>query len=200
MVSTRRRNRGLCAGIKRRFRQLYEYFFVKNLKVAFIGLSDSGKSSFVSPLFENEFLQDMNSPEVRIHEKKMDNIKVLIYDIPGDPSSISKWDHYYKKSDVIIFFLNSTADEETRKKSKNELHSLLYRNMWMRKNLLILGTKNDLPDSMSCKDIILALDLMTIGDREVACYSISNKNLVNIDLVREWIVEQAALVRETRWN
>ncbi|ELA46509.1 hypothetical protein VCUG_02001 [Vavraia culicis subsp. floridensis] len=192
------RNRGLCSGVKQRFKQLYEYFFTKKIRVAFIGLSDSGKSSFVSPLFENRFLQDMNSPEVRIQEKKMDNIKVLIYDIPGDSSSVSKWDHYYKKSDVIIFFLNSTADEETRTKSKNELHSLLYRNMWMRKNLLILGSKNDLPSSMSCKDIILALDLMAIVDREVACYSISSKNLTNIDLVREWMVEQAALVGDMK--
>lgn len=68
----------------------------------------------------------------------------------------------------------------------------------MRKNLLILGSKNDLPSSMSCKDIILALDLMAIVDREVACYSISSKNLTNIDLVREWMVEQAALVGDMK--
>lgn len=191
-----RRSRKLCPEVRQWFKQAYEYFFTKNIKVAFMGLPDSGKSSFVSPLFVNKFLPDMNSSEVRIHKQKLENIKVMIYDIPGDPGSVSKWDHYYKKSDVIVFFLNSVASKETCEKSKNELKSLLYRNMWMKKNLLVLGSKNDLSNAMSCKDIIIMLDLMSIVDREVACYSVSGKNLINIDLVRDWLIEQASLVGE----
>ncbi|EOB12374.1 ADP-ribosylation factor-like protein 8A [Nosema bombycis CQ1] len=75
-------------------------------------------------------------------------------------------------------------------KAKEELRSLLYRNIWMKKNLLILGTKNDIEDALECKDMILKLDLLSITDREIACYSVSAKEGTNIDIIKVWLMDQ----------
>lgn len=191
------RSESLCSRIYNSFKKIHDYFFLKTLKIAFIGPKDAGKSSFVSPLFSNTYLTNMNSSEIRCQKNKLNNIKMIIYDVPGGSNFESKWDHYYKKVDVIIFFIDSTSTDEEYLHAKDALKSLLYRNMWLKKNLLILGTKNDLVEAKACRELILNLDLMSIVDREVACYSVSSKNVSNVDLVRDWLIDQAQLPQES---
>jgi len=53
--------------------------------------------------------------------------------------------------------------------------------------LLVLGNKNDIEGSLQEKGLIEAMDLNSIKDRTVACYSISCKNNVNIENVMKWL-------------
>ena len=53
--------------------------------------------------------------------------------------------------------------------------------------LLVLGNKNDLPDCLTEKELIDILGLKNIKDRKVACYSISAKNMTNLDVVLTWL-------------
>ena len=46
--------------------------------------------------------------------------------------------------------------------------------------LLVLGNKNDLPESLGVDELIEKLSLKALVDREVCCYSISAKNSVNL--------------------
>ncbi|EPR80036.1 ADP-ribosylation factor family protein [Spraguea lophii 42_110] len=187
----------ICSYLINRIKFIYQKIFVKRLKVGFIGLEESGKSTMVYALFENKYREDIGSSEVRVSKHIIDNVEITIYDIPGNQTSQSKWDHYFKKVDVLVFFQSLIDSPEKIERSREALHGLLYRNMWMKKSLLILGTKNDLPEAIGCKDLIIQLDLVSIVDREVACYSISSKNMVNVDLVRDWLIEQATLGAES---
>ena len=49
--------------------------------------------------------------------------------------------------------------------------------------LLVVGNKNDLPGALDEKGIIEVMELNSIKDRDIACYSISCKNMNNIDNV-----------------
>ena len=53
----------------------------------------------------------------------------------------------------------------------------------------MLGNKNDLEGSLTEVELINQLDLKTIKDRKVACYSISAKNSINIDVVLKWLTD-----------
>ena len=55
--------------------------------------------------------------------------------------------------------------------------------------LILLGNKNDIEGALGEEDLIEAIELKSIKDRKVACYSISAKNNVNIDNVLKWIGE-----------
>ncbi|KAG0436744.1 ADP-ribosylation factor-like protein 8 [Dictyocoela muelleri] len=180
-----------CAGILNKLKKLYQTYFYKKLKIAFIGPKNSGKSTMIYSLFDGNFCENVNSVEVRVSKHILGKVDITIYDIPGSEEMRSKWDHYFKKTDVIVFIVDSECTEEELHRAKEDLHSLLYRNMWMKKNVLVLGTKNDLSAARMCKDIILSLDLFSIVDREIACFSVSAKNMSNIDLIKEWIIDQA---------
>ena len=48
---------------------------------------------------------------------------------------------------------------------------------------MVLGNKNDLPNALDHDGMRDRLNLESIHDRDVACYSISCKNKTNIDVV-----------------
>jgi GTPase SAR1 family protein len=154
-------------------------------------MEGSGKASFLNALFKNEYIEETSRPYVSVQRYKIKGSVFLVYDIPNGKKTRSKWDHYFRKADALIFLINSHSTDEECDDAKNALMSLLYRNMWAKRPMLVIGTKNDLPDAVSCRELVLKLDLVSIIDREIACFSISSKNMDNIDLVYNWIMEQS---------
>ena len=53
--------------------------------------------------------------------------------------------------------------------------------------LLLLGNKNDIENCLSEKELIDKFELKNIKDRKVACFSISAKNMTNLDTVLNWL-------------
>ena len=53
--------------------------------------------------------------------------------------------------------------------------------------LLILGNKNDLEGAMKEEEIIEYLELKNITERKVGCFSISAKNMDNLDVTVKWL-------------
>jgi ADP-ribosylation factor-like protein 8 len=73
--------------------------------------------------------------------------------------------------------------------SKLQLHQLLAWPSLAGVPLLVLGNKNDIEGALSEEELISAMDLSSIKDRVVAVYSISCKNMVNIDTAMKWLSE-----------
>ena len=97
----------------------------------------------------------------------------------------------------LVFCVNSSdtavfSDSDNMDTSKKELHELLAKPPLAGIPVLVLGNKNDLPDAIGDQELIDALDLKGIEDREVCCYSISAKNSVNIDITLDWLIKHAA--------
>jgi ADP-ribosylation factor-like protein 8 len=89
-------------------------------------------------------------------------------------------------------FLNGIPVSDNMDNSKKELHELLAKPPLAGIPVLVLGNKNDLPEAIGDQELIDALDLKAIEDREVCCYSISAKNSVNIDITLDWLIKHAA--------
>ena len=67
----------------------------------------------------------------------------------------------------------------------------------------MLGNKNDLPNALDTDNLRDRLNLETIHDRDVACYSISCKNKTNIDKVLKVIlnpVRAKILMEHNKWK
>ncbi|EQB60976.1 adp-ribosylation factor-like protein 8a-like protein [Vairimorpha apis BRL 01] len=128
--------------------------------------------------------------KVKIRSYVSENIKFKVYEIKGDRKYRYKWDKYYRKCDILLFFVDLTASEEIWEESKFELQQLLKRNSRTLKNMLILGTKNDKKEAVECKDLILKLGLLNIPDIEIACFSISAIKNINTNLILPWLIEQ----------
>eukprot|EP00354_Favella_ehrenbergii_P004947 CAMPEP_0170471372 /NCGR_PEP_ID=MMETSP0123-20130129/13600_1 /TAXON_ID=182087 /ORGANISM="Favella ehrenbergii, Strain Fehren 1" /LENGTH=74 /DNA_ID=CAMNT_0010738971 /DNA_START=378 /DNA_END=602 /DNA_ORIENTATION=- len=71
-----------------------------------------------------------------------------------------------------------TAMDESRR----NLHALLDWPTLQGIPLLVLGNKNDLDGALTEEELIEELNLRRVQNRQVACFSISAKNSVNLDI------------------
>ena len=126
----------------------------------------------------------------------LEDSKVTVYDIPGIYEMRDCWDYYYNRVDAVVFFIKTTSTPEEKIEARDELQSLLFRNVWLKKPLLVLGTGNHIKGGMTCKEMVLALNLVSLSEREIACFSVSIEKNDNIDLVKKWIVEIAHLIKK----
>ena len=55
--------------------------------------------------------------------------------------------------------------------------------------------QNDLAEALSVDELIERMNLKTISNREVCCYSISAKNSVNIDITLDWLMKHSQSAR-----
>lgn len=184
--------RNVCDWVERYVKNIYRKLFFTKCKILFVGLPKTGKTSLICKIFESK--EPTGTSPTRIMTKKYDieRYTFLVYEIPGGEEYRTKWDHYYKKCDLLVYCVDSMMKDDQLKTARDELQNLLYRNTWLERPLLVLGTKNDMEDAISCKDIILKLDLTSLQNRDVSCYSVSVKDDSNIDLIWEWLVDQIA--------
>lgn len=106
--------------------------------------------------------------------------------VGGQPRFRDSWEKYCRTSDAIVYVVDS-ADIQNMEISKIQLSQLLQWPSLEGIPLLVLGNKNDIEGAISQDNIIKNMDLTNIKDRMVACYSISCKNMVNIESVFKWL-------------
>ena len=82
--------------------------------------------------------------------------------------------------------------------SRRNLHTLLDWPTLQGIPLLILGNKNDLDGALTEEELIEELNLRRVQNRQVACFSISAKNQVNLDITVQWLSEQPARANKAR--
>lgn len=170
---------------------LRSLFFSKQLDVACIGLQNAGKSSLVTVLTDNHFTEEM-IPTVGFNLRKIQkgNVTMKVWDLAGQPRFRSIWERYCRGVNAIVWVLDS-ADYSTFQTAQAELHALLDKLELRGIPLLVLANKNDLPGHASVDEVIKALALSTITNREVSCYSISAKSSRNIDITLAWLMKRA---------
>jgi ADP-ribosylation factor-like protein 8 len=100
------------------------------------------------------------------------------------------WERYCRGVNAIVFIVD-IADLDVLPMAKEELHSLMNQPSLEGIPLLVLGNKSDLLDKLTVDELIDALDLKTIGHREVSCYGISAKEETNLDAVIQWLMKWA---------
>ncbi|KAL7062745.1 hypothetical protein AAHC03_028 [Spirometra sp. Aus1] len=100
------------------------------------------------------------------------------------------WERYCRGVNAIIYMVDA-ADRDKLEASRNELHTLLDKSQLTGIPVLVLGNKRDLPGALTEVELIEALNLNTITDREICCYSISCKEQENIDITLQWLLRHS---------
>jgi len=100
------------------------------------------------------------------------------------------WERYCRGVTAIVFVVDS-ADPKAVEASKIELQSLITKPELSGIPLLVLGNKNDLPESLKVVQLIEKLELSKVTGREVSIHSISVKQSTNIDVTLSWLLKRA---------
>lgn len=99
------------------------------------------------------------------------------------------WERYCRGVNAIVFVLDS-ADAASLPAAKAELQALVAKDSLSEIPVLVLANKNDLPESLDVDGVIEALDLKSIGEHQVSCYSISVKEANNLNAVLSWLISK----------
>ena len=118
------------------------------------------------------------------------HVTIKCWDIGGQPRFRPMWERYCRGMNAIVFIVD-VADRNLLSQARDELHALMEQPSTDAIPLLVLGNKCDLPDKISVDELIDAMDLKSIGNREVSCYGISAKEETNLDAVLQWLVKWA---------
>ncbi|GBB95267.1 hypothetical protein RclHR1_02500016 [Rhizophagus clarus] len=169
---------------------LRSLFFKTELELTLVGLQNSGKTTLVNVIASGHFSEDM-IPTVGFNMRKVTkgSVTMKLWDIGGQPRFRSMWERYCRGVNAIVFVVDS-ADYEKLGAAKQELRNLLDKPQLASIPVLVLGNKNDLDDALTVEELIEQMDLKSINNREVSCYSISAKNQVNIDITLQWLIKK----------
>lgn len=122
---------------------------------------------------------------------KKGQVSIKIWDLAGQVHYRQMWERYCLGMQAIVFVVDC-ADPMMFSEAKKELHGLLSKPRLSSIPLLVLANKNDLPEAEKMETVIKALELEKLHDREVAYYSISCKNSVNIDVTLQWLIKHSS--------
>ncbi len=109
-----------------------------------------------------------------------------MWDLGGQPKFRESWEKYCRGTDCIVFVVDS-VDISSLEAARQELHQLLQWPSLESIPLLVLGNKNDLDGALTEEEMIEEMNLRTIQKRKIACFSISAKDMVNIDITIKWL-------------
>ena len=94
------------------------------MKLVFIGLEDSGKTSLLHILKDKRLSQVVSNKYPQPEECVMDNIRYRIFDLSGHQSARKLWREYIMHVNAIVFLVDS-ADRDRFHIAREELHELL---------------------------------------------------------------------------
>ncbi|CAM0139362.1 ADP-ribosylation factor-like protein 8B [Umbelopsis sp. WA50703] len=169
---------------------LRSLFFKTEMELTLVGLQNSGKTTLVNVIASGQFIED-SIPTVGFNMRKVTkgSVTLKLWDIGGQPRFRSMWERYCRGVNAIVFVVDA-ADHDKIDAARTELKSLLEKPQLSNIPVLVLGNKNDLPEALNVEELIETLNLKTITNREVSCYSISAKNQVNIDITLQWLIKK----------
>ncbi|CAG9321780.1 unnamed protein product [Blepharisma stoltei] len=168
---------------------LRSLFWSRKLEISIVGLQNAGKTTFVSALATSEF-DDDTIPTIGFNHRKVKKggVELQIWDLGGQPKFRDSWEKYCRNVDCIVFVVDS-ADFGNFDIAKAQLQKLLMWPSLVGIPLLVIGNKNDLEGALNEEEIISTLTLMSVIGRPVACYSVSSKDMNNLDMVLRYFAK-----------
>jgi ADP-ribosylation factor-like protein 8 len=166
-------------------------FWQQELEMSIVGLQNAGKSTFIQVLQKGEYVEDM-IPTVgfNMHKIEKGKVQIKVWDLGGQRKFRPMWERYCRKNDAIVFMVDAAAPK-LFPKSKKELHSLLSIPTLDGIPLLLLFNKQDLREARPADEILDALGIKSLKDREIAYYEVSCKEILNIDAALDWLTKHS---------
>jgi len=161
------------------------------MELTLVGLQSAGKTTFVNVISSGKYSEDM-IPTVGFNMRKVTrgNVTIKVWDIGGQPRFRSMWERYCRGVHAIVYMVDA-ADPDKIEASRNEFHNLLDKPQLASIPVLVLANKRDIQGSLNEKEVIDKMNLSSVQDREICCYSISCKEQHNIDITLQWLMQHS---------
>ncbi|KAG5859717.1 ADP-ribosylation factor family domain-containing protein [Encephalitozoon hellem] len=181
---------GICARAKKRLLDIYNRVFAVRIRVVVIGPEKSGKSTIVNRMFKGRLRCVRKQRDGCIYRYDEDHTSYVVYDVCGRRSSRARLDYLYKGCDVVLYCVDASSASGEWARAREEVKSVVYRNPWTKRSMLVLGTKNEKKGALGCMEIVRNLGLLDINGMEISCFSVSAEKNTNVEYIGSWIRKQ----------
>ncbi|ORC92444.1 ADP-ribosylation factor family [Trypanosoma theileri] len=176
-------------------------FWQQEMEITLVGLQGAGKTTLLAAFCDGKesVLAHDAIPTIGLNTRKLvrGGVSVKVWDIGGQPRFRGMWERYCRGVQCVVFVVDASevaAFEEARRC----LHDLVTRPALVGIPLLVLANKNDIAGACSAETVAAEMQLSKLApDRETACYSISAKNYVNIDVTLKWLMRHSKTASST---
>mmetsp|Transcript_5966 Transcript_5966/g.15585 ORF Transcript_5966/g.15585 Transcript_5966/m.15585 type:complete len:187 (-) Transcript_5966:271-831(-) len=168
---------------------LSSLFFQQELEATVLGLQNAGKTTLITLISSGRFEED-RIPTVgfNMRQFKSGGVTLKVWDLGGQARFRRMWERYCRGVDCVVYVVDA-ADEARFETARVELHDVMSRPALEGIPVLVLANKSDLEGAVTeVEEIVEIFALRNLKNREVACYSISAKNSVNIDTTLKWMI------------
>eukprot|EP00164_Ancoracysta_twista_P001214 GFYU01001592.1.p1 GENE.GFYU01001592.1~~GFYU01001592.1.p1 ORF type:complete len:183 (-),score=28.57 GFYU01001592.1:492-1040(-) len=176
--------------------RLLDSLWAKKLEMVLVGLSNSGKTTLLHTLAGQPTNETVPTIGLNVKMMKRGGVTMKCWDLGGQAQCRAEWPRYTKGCDVIVFVVDSAA-EDLIALAKHELHILLEDRELANTPLLVCANKVDVEDHLSNEDIVKGLNLDYILDNPWEIIGISALRGTNLESVIDWLVKRG---RRGNWH
>ncbi|KAN0052798.1 hypothetical protein ACTA71_006905 [Dictyostelium dimigraforme] len=158
-------------------------------RILILGQEGTGKSSFLNKLILDENPLYIPTIGFGVESIQFKNYDILVWDCDiNNKAFLTLIRHYYIDTRVVIFFVDSTSNENQLKETR-ELIDMVYLNEKQLENslLLVFANKQDLPNALNITNLIDILGLHRID--------FQNQNENQDNKKRKWIIQPCSVKR-----
>ena len=131
-------------------------------RIVMLGLDASGKTTVLYKLKLGETVCTIPTIGFNVERVQISNINFTVWDVGGQDKIRPLWRYYLDNINCVIFLVDSN-DTDRIFEAKEELDKLMREPLLEKVPFLVLCNKQDLPHSMSVKEITEKLELQSCG-------------------------------------
>ncbi len=169
----------------------------RKVTIAMCGLDNAGKTSILNFLKKGDFNETIATMGVNYEVLQLEKLKLSVMDLGGQEVFRQFWPAYIQKADILIYVVDSS--DIVRLPTAKELFMKVVRSL-PNENIpiLILATKQDLPQVSSLAYIIHLFQLTSMFERTVHIQRTSARTGLGIYEAFQWIHDQVMQAKEKR--
>ncbi|KAL6657587.1 hypothetical protein ACP70R_005367 [Stipagrostis hirtigluma subsp. patula] len=183
---------------------LWQHVFSKTeFHVLILGVHKAGKTTFLEKLkliyLKGEGLpHDRIVPTVGLNIGRIEdaNVKLVFWDLGGQPGLRTIWEKYYEEAHAIIYVIDSAA-ASSFEDAKSALEKVLRHEHLEGAPLLIFANKQDSPAAVTEEELARHLHLKELDERPYMFMAGSAYDGTGIKLGVDWLVEEMERSKRT---
>lgn len=156
--------------------------------ILMLGLDNAGKTSILKKMSDEEITNIMPTQGFNIKSITQQGFKLNVWDIGGQRAIRPYWRHYFDKSDVLIYVVDS-ADKRRLEEAGAEFEQLLEEDKLAGVPLLVFANKQDLVGALTDSAVAEALRLHNLRDRAWRVQPCSAKTGSGLGEGIQWMLE-----------